>query len=250
MYYIMPPVSLSWALGWMLLVRPTPIALVPGQSAGLPAHQGANIRTQTPVCPAPLPGGPPPPPADTLHKLPGPAVTDPTVCKDAWDDTHGAGYCLIHQTSCRYASFVVHCRKSCNACTSAPTASPTASPTRVRFMRVSSGSCKSHGGSDVTTIAGCEAAAAAVHLSDTTAFHLTAEANRPYGCIFSHNRGSWSKDPWLMFNRQATTVAPWSKDVVQKIKCGSKDPTSFTYDCICNIPGESATMQPPVCRTH
>ena len=32
------------ALGWMLLVRPTPIALVPGQSAGLPAHQGAMVQ--------------------------------------------------------------------------------------------------------------------------------------------------------------------------------------------------------------
>ena len=89
--------------------------------------------------------------------------------------------------------------------------------------RLSSGaSCAANGAVDIATAGDCEAAAAELGLSDTTACtsgSCTDNVNRPAGCSYS------SSVEFLGFNAIASGAA-----------CGSQDSLTsggYFFDCIC-----------------
>ena len=102
------------------------------------------------------------------------------------------------------------------------------------YVRVSSGSCTSQGHADVTNMADCEAAAAALGLSDTNAddqrsisgYALTL---RPPHCGYASNN-------YLLLNSVSATGA-----------CGQID--TYRWDCICAVATTVTTAPTTVAET-
>jgi hypothetical protein len=85
----------------------------------------------------------------------------------------------------------------------------------LEYALVSSGTCQLVGRLDVAQ-AGCEAAAVALGLSETTA-SSNSHSDRPPGCIYVHQVDS-------------SDILRFNTDDTSETRCGSGD---FNYDCIC-----------------